>query len=155
MFLKADPAPTNASVAPGRYVLVFDDDCSFCRFAAPCLRKFSRVSIELLPLTQIEGLGILESLSNAELRASAHLVAPDGQEFHGGESVTRALRLAPGGALIAFLDLPGVNRLRATAYRYVVAHRQMLARFASRSRADSLKVSQPRGTCTVSDASEC
>ena len=84
--------------------------------------------LELLPFSSVPDSGVLAGLSDDDLRASAHPVLPDGREFHGGESITRALRLMPGGGLAGVLDLPGLSLLRDGGYRLVEMNRHRISR---------------------------
>ena len=74
----------------------------------------------------------LTALSDGEIRASSHLITPEGYEYHGGESMTQALRLVPGGSLAAPLDWPAVSWLRDAVYTFVSQHRGTIGRLTCR-----------------------
>ncbi|HMO97324.1 MAG TPA: DCC1-like thiol-disulfide oxidoreductase family protein, partial [Tepidiformaceae bacterium] len=67
--------------------------------------------------------GYLGALTPAERGESAHLVTPRGVEYHGGEAITRALRLWRWGWLVRPLDWPGLSLFRAMGYRLVARNR--------------------------------
>lgn len=73
-------------------------------------------------------MGLLVALSDEEIAASAHFVTPDGVEYHGGEAMSRALWLLPGGRVLAILDALGVRRLRDAGYAVVSRHRGRISR---------------------------
>lgn len=72
--------------------------------------------------------GYLGSVSRPEFEASAHLVTPAGREYHGGEAITRALRLWRWGWLVRPLDMPALTFARAAGYRLIARNRGRLGR---------------------------
>lgn len=76
------------------------------------------------------GAGYLGSLSRADFEGSAHLITPAGKEYHGGEAITRALRLWRWGWLARPLDLPGLAFARASGYRLIARNRSSMGRLA-------------------------
>ena len=74
-------------------MLVFDGDCCFCQRSAEFILRNSRTLVRLVPFSQLDCYKILTSLSQHQILASAHYITPEGKEYHGGESITRALRL--------------------------------------------------------------
>lgn len=121
-------APTQAARAPGHYVFVYDGDCGFCTRMARSVAARARSELQLMPFTEIPPGELLTRLSPQEIRASSHLITPGGREFHGGHSVTRVLRLLPGGWFVAPLDLPGLALLRELGYAGVARNRPLLSR---------------------------
>ena len=122
---------TRSRIAPGRALLVYDDDCGLCRRAARFVARRAVEQLELVPFSALPRAGILEQLGQRELWASAHFVSSDGVEYHGGESVTRAARLLPGGGAVAVLDRPLLRGLREIGYRLVAWQRDRIARWLS------------------------
>jgi predicted DCC family thiol-disulfide oxidoreductase YuxK len=119
--------PSRSRVAPGRPLLVYDDDCGLCTAAAIWLQL--RVSgLELIGFSELPREGILESLDLGGLHASAHFVSADGVEYHGGEAITRVLRLVPGTEPIRYLDWPVLRGLREGGYRLVAWQRDRISR---------------------------
>lgn len=121
-------APTQAADPPGQYVLVYDDACDFCTRLARRLQRRAREPLHIASFAELPAGKWLTELSDAQIRASSHFITPEGREYHGGESVTRALRLVRGGRLIAPLDLPGFTWLREAGYAFVAAHRSLVSR---------------------------
>jgi predicted DCC family thiol-disulfide oxidoreductase YuxK len=121
--------PTRASRPPETHVLVYDAGCPFCTATASWLERHARVPMRLLAFEEVEESGLLTRLTQAEIDAAAHLVTPHGIEYHGGEAVTRALRLARFGWLVSVLDLPGLRYLRDGGYALIARLRPLLSRF--------------------------
>lgn len=120
--------PTRAARPPGCYVFVFDGDCGFCTRTARALAARARREIRLIPFAEVPAGEILGALTPEQIRASSHCITPDGREYHGGESVTRLLRLLPGGWLLAPVDLPGLSLLRELAYAVVARNRSLVGK---------------------------
>jgi|GEM_PF-4303370 len=72
-------------------------------------------------------------VSEGRYWASAHYTDASGRQFHGGASVTRVLRLLPGGRLFAVLDLPGLRYVRDAAYGLVARNRGRISRLTGLS----------------------
>jgi len=122
-----DPAPTTAKVPPGRYLLVYDDGCGFCTTAARWLKRRAHTDVELVGLSELDASRtILDTLAERQLWSSAHFVTPAGREYHGGEAITRALRVTRYCVLGRGLDLPGLRWVRAAGYRLVSKYRGRL-----------------------------
>ena len=123
-------SPTRSRMAPGRHLLVYDDDCGFCSVVAIWLQL--RVpQLDLVRFSDLPREGLLESLDSGAVHASAHYVTPDGVEYHGGEAVTHLLRLVPGADGVRYLDWPVLRGLREAAYRLVAWQRGRVSRFIS------------------------
>lgn len=121
-------APTLAARPPGSYVLVYDRDCGFCAASARRMQRLARVRVEITPFADARSMGLLPALSDEEIVASAHFVTPTGAEYHGGEAMSRSLRLLPAGGVFAVLDAPGIRRLRDASYAFVSRHRGRVSR---------------------------
>jgi predicted DCC family thiol-disulfide oxidoreductase YuxK len=120
-------ASTRARVAPGRALLVYDDDCGLCSRVARFVERGATVELQLVGFSELPLDGVLEGLSERELWASAHFVSSEGMEYHGGESVTQAARLLPGGQVLAQIDRPVLRALREIGYRLVVWQRARIS----------------------------
>ena len=121
--------PTRASTRPDTHVLVYDGDCPFCTATATWLRSHARVPVRLLTFDDLDGTGLLTRLTDEELESTAHFITPAGIEYHGGEAVTRGLRLARFGRLAGILDAPGLRLLRDAGYALVARLRPLLSRW--------------------------
>jgi predicted DCC family thiol-disulfide oxidoreductase YuxK len=93
------------------------------------LQRHARVPVRLVTFENVDRSELLTRLSDAEVRAMAHLVTPEGIEYHGGEAVTRSLRLVRFGGVAAVLDLPVVRHLRNAGYALVARARPLLSRW--------------------------
>ena len=121
--------PTQSATPPGHAILVYDGDCGFCLASARWLQRRTRALLELIEFDEAEKRpGILASLSHADMHRSSHFVTADGIEYHGGASITRSLRLVPGGWLVAFVDWPLLSIIREASYSLVSANRHRLSR---------------------------
>ena len=124
--------PTRSERPPGEHLLVYDGECGFCRWSAGFVRRRARVAVKLVPFTELAGWGVLTSLDAAQVARSAHYVTPDGVEYHGGESITRSLRLVRFGAAAGLLDLWGLALLRELVYALVAGNRSLASRLLRR-----------------------
>jgi len=120
--------PTRSRVAPGWAVLVYDDGCGICRSLAGFLGRHARTEVQLVGFSELPRDGILETLAREEIEASAHFVTSEGIEYHGGESVTQAARLLPGGCVAGHLDRPVLRGLREVGYRLFAWRRGWFSR---------------------------
>ena len=116
-------SPTRSATPPGEHVIVFDGTCAFCTTSVEFIRRHSRTNVTLVPFSKLSQYDLLTSLDQKEILSSAHYVTPEGQEYHGGESITRALRLVPGGQAVGLLDLWGIALFRELAYALIAGNR--------------------------------
>ena len=113
--------PTRSAKAPGKHILVYDGDCHFCSRLAEFLHRRSRFHLTLFAFSDFGEGELLATLEQNEILSSAHYITPDGSEYHGGESVTRAARLLPFGSIAGVLDLWVVSWLREVGYALVAS----------------------------------
>ena len=126
-FLRYHP-PTRSEVPPGNHVLVFDGDCSFCRASVEFVQRNSKVTMVLIPFTELSKTGLLYQLGPAEVAASSHYITPEGQEYHGGEAMIRAFQQVPGGRILGIFHLWGLNFVREITYSLVANNRRSFSR---------------------------
>ena len=119
---------TQAANPPGERLLVYDGDCSFCVAGVEFIRKHSRTSVTLVPFSELQQFDLLGSLNQRQILASAHYITPEGIEYHGGESITRAVRLLPGGWIFGLFDLWGLTLVRELAYTMVASNRPVISK---------------------------
>ncbi|MBS1676257.1 MAG: DUF393 domain-containing protein [Actinobacteria bacterium] len=127
---------------PPQAIVIYDDDCGFCRWSLALLLRRDRDSLRPLPLGTPEADYLLHDLTPEERGASWHLVidpppAAAGPEqlsfdappvrFSAGAALAPALRLLPRGRRLGFLvaRVPGPTE---RAYRWVADHRRLLGR---------------------------
>jgi predicted DCC family thiol-disulfide oxidoreductase YuxK len=120
--------PTDSAKPPGVHVLIFDGSCGFCRTSAEFIHKHARSDVTLVPFSELSQYDFLTSLNQCQILASAHYITPHGKEYHGGESITRALRLLPGCRVVCLLDLWGIDFFRELVYTLVASNRSILSK---------------------------
>jgi predicted DCC family thiol-disulfide oxidoreductase YuxK len=127
-------------------VLLYDEDCGFCRWAVDKVLAWDRAG-RLRP-TAIQGPEadqLLTGLSDEEKMASWHLVV-DGHRYSGGAAAAPLLRLLPGGRPLApvVAAFPGVSD---RAYRLVARNRDRFGRLAgTRCEVDPARRRPPAGS---------
>ena len=85
-------------------VLLYDDDCGFCRWALGKVLSWDRGGrIRLVPIESDEGDRLLADLAREERGRSWHLVDAGGRLYSAGAAFPPLLRLLPGGRLPARL----------------------------------------------------
>ena len=111
-----------------RWILLYDDDCGFCKWAVSLITSWDRHR-RLAPrsIQSRLGHGLLSDLSPGSQLASMHLASPSGERFSGGAAATPLLRLLPGGSFFAWVAQK-VPRLTDSAYDWVAAHRSQLSK---------------------------
>ncbi len=108
-------------------VLVYDDQCEFCRRWVSRFTRWDRErAVELLPLREERAVR-LTGKSRDQLEQAMHLVDADGSVYAGATAVRELFRFVPwGGVPRAMFRLPGALRLADRLYRLVAAIRQRL-----------------------------
>jgi predicted DCC family thiol-disulfide oxidoreductase YuxK len=125
---------------PQQGIVIYDDDCGFCRWSLAVL--LSADGLRPLPLGTAEADYLLHDLTPEERGASWHLVIdPPGEagpeqlsldapplRFSAGAALAPALSLLPRGRRVAWLvaRVPGPTE---RGYRWVAGHRGLLGRF--------------------------
>jgi predicted DCC family thiol-disulfide oxidoreductase YuxK len=111
-----------------RAVILFDDDCGFCRWSLFKILAWDRYS-RLVPvaLQSPEADDLLKAMDPDQKMASWHLIARDGRTYSGGEAVSHLARLLPVGAPIASLA-GAFPRTTDRVYRWMSRHRDLLGR---------------------------
>ena len=123
---------TRSERAPDEHLLVFDDGCYLCQRSAEFIRARAQPPVKLVPFSELGGYRVLTALECDEILRSAHFITPDGREYHGGESITRALRLVRFGAVACLLDVWGLALVRELLYSLIAANRSLLSRLLQR-----------------------
>jgi predicted DCC family thiol-disulfide oxidoreductase YuxK len=123
-----------------RWVVLYDADCGFCRWALAKLLALDRHSLlRPLALGTPEADALLGDLDPAARAASWHLVSPGGRRWSAGAATPPLLRLLPGGRAPAAM-LERAPKLTDRAYRWVADHRSSLSRLipqSAKARADA------------------
>ena len=83
-------------------VLLYDEDCGFCRWSADKVRRWDRDErVRIVPIQSREGDALLGHLDRPARLASAHVVARDGTVHSAGALAEPLLRELPGGRPLA------------------------------------------------------
>lgn len=111
-----------------RAVLLFDEDCGFCRWATDRVLKWDRRGALLaLPIQSEEGDRLLDGMNDRQKLSSWHLASPGGRVDSAGAAVAPLARLLPLGEPIARVARWSPAATDAL-YRIVARHRTELAR---------------------------
>ena len=111
-----------------RTIVLYDEDCGFCRWSADALRRWDRRGrLRSAPIQSADGERLLADMNRAERLASWHVVTPDGRRRSAGAALAPALERLPGGAPLARLARLA-PRLTETAYRLVASRRTSIGR---------------------------
>jgi predicted DCC family thiol-disulfide oxidoreductase YuxK len=128
---RTEPSVTRPSRSIGvvdRTVVLYDEDCGFCRWSADLLRRWDRRGlVQFAPLASDEATGLLAGLDRETRFASWHVVTGDGSLYSAGAAVPELLLRLPGGSAPAALARR-MPRATDRAYRIVAANRDRLGR---------------------------
>jgi predicted DCC family thiol-disulfide oxidoreductase YuxK len=123
---------------PQEAIVIYDNDCGFCRWTLALLLSLDRDALRPLPLGTPEADYLLHDMPRERRHASWHLVIdpPDAEQlrldapparFSAGAAFAPVLRLLPRGRRAAWLlaRVPGPTE---RGYRWVAEHRRLLGR---------------------------
>jgi predicted DCC family thiol-disulfide oxidoreductase YuxK len=116
-----------------RPVLLYDDDCRFCRASARAIAALDRRgSFAILPLDDPAAAALLASVPAERRCKSMSVVQPDGWVLSAGDALIELTRVLPGGELLASAAWRnrGLRRLFDRGYRLVADRRALLSRLA-------------------------
>jgi predicted DCC family thiol-disulfide oxidoreductase YuxK len=112
-----------------RTVLLFDDDCGFCRWSAERIRRLDRRGrLVFAAIQTAPGAELLRAVPPQLRLTTMHAVTADGRVWSGGEAVRVLLQELPLGgpfAALAGAFPDATDRL----YRLVARHRETLGRW--------------------------
>ena len=111
-----------------RTVVLYDEDCGFCRWSAGRLRAWDRHGrLAFAPIQGPEGERLLAGLDRDARLDSLHAVTPDDRVWSAGAALPPVVRALPGVAIAATLATKA-PRLTEAAYRLVAGRRDRLGR---------------------------
>lgn len=116
-----------------RAVLLYDEDCGICRWAADRLLAWDRDRrLRASPIQGDEGRRLLAGIDPERRLASWHLATTDARVFSAGAAVPPLLKLLPGGGPLAALASasPATTEL---IYRLASRNRTRLGRVVGAS----------------------
>jgi predicted DCC family thiol-disulfide oxidoreductase YuxK len=120
-------APDGARL-PGRWTVLYDGDCNFCRRTVRRLQRLDRDDrLALVPYQDREVAEFFAWLSRDALEDSLHVVSPAGEVWTGARAVERLVPLLRGGRVPALIfRLPLVRPLADRVYRWIARNRHRL-----------------------------
>lgn len=112
---------------PPRPVLIYDDQCPFCRQWAG---RWRRTLGHWLDFADLRPAAKRFAIPQAQFEASVHLIEPDGAVYWGAQAVFRARAHAPGfwrrAPLWVYEKIPGANFFAELVYKGVANSRNLL-----------------------------
>ena len=111
-----------------RNMLLYDEDCSFCRWSLDKILAWDRSErLRPVPIQSEEGSRVLAAIARDARLESWHLVTRDGRVFSAGAAAPPLARLLPAGRPLAalFAAFPGTTE---RVYQLVARHRNDLVR---------------------------
>lgn len=117
-----------ASGSHGRWTLLYDADCGFCKWIASGVLVWDRHK-RIVPraIQSAQAQALLSELSPEARLASWHLISPDGERISAGSALAPLLRLLPAGTIPAH-GIARLPRLTSRAYDWVANHRTQLSK---------------------------
>ncbi|MEX0991224.1 MAG: DCC1-like thiol-disulfide oxidoreductase family protein [Actinomycetota bacterium] len=110
-------------------ILLYDDDCGFCRWSADRLLGWERVGrLRAVGIRSSEGVELLAGVSDERRLASWHLITEDGRRYSAGDATAPLFRRLQFGSPVAFFaeSFPGIGRW---AYAVLAANRFRFGRW--------------------------
>ena len=114
--------------AEGQSVVLYDQDCGFCKWSLDKILAWDRAKrLRAVAIQSEEGRRLLAGVDPDLRLDSWHLVTGDGALFSAGAAAEPLARILPWGRPLAavFGAFPGLTE---AAYRYVARHRDRWAR---------------------------
>ena len=113
---------------PSRPLLLYDDDCAFCRKWVHRARRLAHGRIDDLPSR--DAASRFPEIPAEELERAVQLVETDGRVFSGAAAVFRALSRAPGGGSLPWLyeRVPGLAFIAEAVYDFVARRRALVSK---------------------------
>ncbi len=109
--------------------MIFDGDCSFCRYWIDRWRAMTGDKVEYAPYQSVAGQ--FPTIPREQFAEAVHLISADGQVSRGAEAVFRSLAMSASWSwmLWMYLRVPGVAWLCERSYQWVARHRSSLYRW--------------------------
>jgi predicted DCC family thiol-disulfide oxidoreductase YuxK len=109
-----------------QWVVLYDQDCGFCRWAMGMLLAWDRRGrLRAVALQAHEVDELLPGLDRHQQMASWHFLTPDGRVRSAGRAVAPLLRLLPGGRPLAVVA-ESFPRTTDRLYDWISRHRERL-----------------------------
>jgi predicted DCC family thiol-disulfide oxidoreductase YuxK len=120
-------AVTQVASPPPKPLLIFDGDCTFCRYWIRRWQHITHDRIDYAPLQHDALRAQFPELARDQLERSVHLIEPDGRVHRGAEAVFRSQMCARRWPLWLYKTVPGVAPVTEAAYAFVAAHRSFFS----------------------------
>jgi predicted DCC family thiol-disulfide oxidoreductase YuxK len=119
------PLAAEQTTAPGRYVVLYDGLCKFCRAGANQLIALARPgAVELVNFQEPGALERFPGISFDACMRQMYLVRPDGRVYGGFEAAVQAVATRPVLGLLAYAYyLPGLRLACDLLYAHIAANR--------------------------------
>ena len=115
-------------------VVLYDEDCGFCRWVMGKLLAWDRRGrLRAVPLQGLEAARLLPGMDPERRMATWHLVTPDGRVRSAGRAIAPLLRLLPGSTPLAVLA-ETFPRTTDRLYGWTSRHRGRLGAFLGAQR---------------------
>lgn len=113
-----------------RPLLIFDGDCTFCRYQVDYWQALTGTRVDYAPYQAVAGR--FPDISPAAFAASIWLILPDGSRLRGAAAAMRVLAMVPGRGAgdWCYRRVPGFAALAEAGYRVVAAQRPLAMRLA-------------------------
>ncbi|MPZ23946.1 MAG: DUF393 domain-containing protein [Dehalococcoidia bacterium] len=114
-----------------RSILLYDDDCRFCRACVDLVGAWDRRGrLALLPFSDAEAREALSRVDEELRDRSMHIVRPDGRIESAGDAMVGLLDALPGAGWLAWLSrrLGFVHAMVSWVYFAVATRRDFLSR---------------------------
>lgn len=123
------PAPLENRPRLKKPLLIFDGDCSFCRYWISRWRSATGDKVDYAPYRDVAV--NFPDIPLKNFQEAVHLLLPSGDVFSGAEAAFRTLAFNPRRTLWLRLyqHLPGFKPVADAAYRVVARHRPFFSRF--------------------------
>jgi predicted DCC family thiol-disulfide oxidoreductase YuxK len=117
-----------------RAVVLFDEDCGFCRWATGKLLAWDRRGrLRPVALQDPEAERLLTGMDRGRRMASWHLLTPDGRVRSAGRAVAPLLRLLPAGTPLAVVA-ESFPKTTDRLYDWISRHRERLGSLLGQQR---------------------
>ncbi|MEO8347858.1 MAG: DCC1-like thiol-disulfide oxidoreductase family protein [Acidobacteriota bacterium] len=119
----ARSGPLRVGAPPTRPLVVFDGDCSFCRFWIARWKRTSGDRLDYAPYQ--DAAARFPEIPVGEFRRAVGLIRPSGEVLLGAAAVVAARAEVPGRGLWSWVyrRVPGARALMDLAYRFIANHR--------------------------------
>ena len=120
----------NMSAGNNKPVLIYDDDCEFCRLWVSRCSPFTQDAVTYQPSQDVAE--NYPQISPQQFESSVYFVASDGGFCSGAQAVFKTLAYAPNGKwfLKAYENIPGFALVSEWGYRKVAENRKFFSAVA-------------------------